>query len=136
MSLGNLAEKEILEHLFKGSGIPTRPELWIGLCSGEPTEDGSDKRELTGNGYGRKKITASTTFGAATNGQISNTSIVSLPYATADWETTTNFFISTTGIAGETGNTLLAANKLNITKTIEKNDLPQFQAGELIIQLD
>ena len=68
MSLGNLAEREILEHLFLGSGITYRSELWIGLCSGEPTEDGSNKKELSGKGYGRKKYTASTTFGAAAAG--------------------------------------------------------------------
>ena len=136
MSLGDLCEREILEHLFKGSGVTMRPELWIGLSSGEPLEDGSDKKELSGGGYGRKKYLGSTIFGSAVSGQITNSSTISLPYATSEWTAATHFFISSTGIAGEIGNTLLLTNSLNVSKTVEGNDLPQFQTGELVIQLD
>ena len=136
MPLGDLAEREILELLFKGSGVPTRPELWIGLSSGIPLENGSDKKELSGGGYGRKKYAGNTVFGSAVSGQITNSSIISLPYSTSDWTVATHFFISSTGIAGELGNTILATNELNTSKTVEKNDLPQFQASELVIQLD
>ena len=136
MSLGNLCEREILEHLFLGSGIPSRNELWIGLCSGEPSEDGSDKKELSGNGYGRKKYVGSDKFGGSAGGKVTSNATITLPYATSDWGNVTHFFISTTGIAGETGDTLLAVNELTVEKTIEKGDLPRFKAGELTIQVD
>jgi len=84
-----------------GAGY-TRGELWIALCTSEPT-DAAAGTEVSGNGYARVQASNdSTTWPDASGGQKQNgAELAAFPAATGSWGTITHWELYTAVTSGE-----------------------------------
>ncbi len=123
-------ENKILDHIF-GKGSYTPPTIYVGLSTADPTDDGSELAEPSGNGYVRTQTSASD-WNVASNGSLDNASDITFAQATGSWGTITHFALFDAATAGN----MLAHGVLSQSKTIGNSDTARFQAGDLDISLD
>jgi len=137
-AFGDLGEYNMLRYIFHGLQ-PTPDPTYVGLSTAAPSEDGSTKNELSTHGYGRVFLDPNSSYWAstypATPVQIYNSGLIQFPYASDDWSSATHFFVSSTGVAGETGNTILCYGQLAVAKTVQQGDLPVIGTGEITLTL-
>ena len=131
-ALSSLAERKILDHLFKNTSY-TSPNAYIGLFSTDPTDSASGT-ELSGNGYARiqmdNKMSAATTGDETSS--ITNSSQISFAAATGDWDTITHIGIFD---AISSGN-LLSHGALVSSAEVDASDVFAIQIGKLVITID
>lgn len=133
---GNAWEKMIMSHRFNIQRYATS-DLYVGLSSADPTDDGSGVSEPgTAKGYARRKTTdASATswqVADATGVTIDNSVAIEFAAATNDWGTMTHFALFSGGTAGAS---VLAYGALSSSKTVENGDTARFAIGALDICL-
>jgi len=142
---GDAWEKMITSNRFNITRYATS-ELFVGLCSQDPVDDGSGVSEpgpdaagrgvLGDKGYARVKTTnASATswqVADATGTTIDNSAIITFAAASDDWGTMTHFALFSGGTAGAS---VLAHGALSTSKTIENGDTARFAIGALDICL-
>lgn len=79
----------IMDNIFNGNpsstDLPT--EYYIGLSTTEPTQDGTNINEPTGNGYSRVKVE---TLSASNNGKVVNSNVIEFPQSSGSWGTVTH----------------------------------------------
>jgi hypothetical protein len=129
-SFANYWENEILDHLF-GKGSYTPPTIYVGLSTADPGDDASGLAEPSGNSYARVATTGAD-WNAASGGTIDNANDISFPEASGSWGTLTHFTLFD---AASSGN-MLAYGSLNVSKSINIEDIAKFAAGDLEISLD
>jgi hypothetical protein len=127
MSASNTLETNILNHFFRGVSTAANSTCYIGLFVSDPGEAGGGT-EVSGGGYARKTAT----FGAPSDGAITNTNKVEYDVPTAPWGTITHWGVFTTS----TGNTLLGSGAVNPPKAVSVGDPPFFNIGALTITCD
>ena len=129
MSFGNYWEKTIMQHRFNiSSGVTTN--LWLGLSSADPGEDGSGTSEPIGKGYARVKTTeasgTSWQVSDASGVTINNSVLIQFPTASATWGTMTYgvLFNGTTS-----GASVCARGILTSSVMPASGQAPQFAIG-------
>jgi hypothetical protein len=116
--------------MFRNQAFTPPATIYVGLFTAAPTDAGGGT-EVSGGAYARQAVT----FGAVSGGspsQISNSSAVTFPVATASWGTVVAFGLFDAATAGN----LLAWANLSTSKAIDTNDQAQFAAGALTVSID
>lgn len=125
--LSNYLENALCNHVFRNSALTAPAAVYVALYTSDPT-DADSGTEVSGNAYARQAVT----FGAPSNGVISNTGAVTFPTATGSWGTITHFGIRDAATVGN----LLVYGALTASKTVASGDSIQFAVGQLSITLD
>ena len=89
-SISNYLENELLDHIL-GTGAYTKPTVYVGLSTADPTDDASGNAEPSGNAYAR---VAHSAWDAATSRATENTGTCTFPQATGSWGTITHWTTS------------------------------------------
>ena len=124
---GNLTtylENKILDHCL-GTATFEKPSVYVGLFSVAPT-DADFGKEVTGNGYCRKK----TTFNIADNGATSNASNIDFDKMPSVTTVAIGIFDSLTE-----GNMLIFGH-LTLEKDTDEGDTLRIAKGDLEIDID
>lgn len=132
-SFADYLEDELLDHVFGAASFSAPATLYIGLSTTTITDAGGNITEPSGNGYARVAVTNNATnFPAASGGAKANGTDIAFPEATGSWGTVIDFFIAD----ASSGGNILAYGTLTASKTVDTNDIVEFQTGDLDITLD
>ena len=130
-------EKEVLDHIF-GAGTRdfTSPtNIFVGLSSTDPTDDGSGITEVisANNGYARIS-TGNANWSPASGavGTIQNSTELSYAQANSDWGIQSFFFLSDQGSAGN----YLGHGTLTNSKDIQQGDTAKYSVQAITVTLD
>lgn len=134
MSFTDFLENELLDHVFAAAAYTAPTDIYVGLSTTTPNDDGTNITEPAGgNGYARvQKTNNLTNWPAATGGLKENGTSVDFPTATGAWGTVTHFFLADAGAGGN----ILATGALSSAKTIDNGDTASFAIGDIDITLD
>lgn len=120
--LSDYAANELLDHLL-GVGAYTPPtNIYVGLSTADPTDDGSGIAENS-DGYARVN---NNTWDTASSGATANTNEIAFSAATGTWTEVTHFFASD---ASSSGNMLCYA-ALDTARTVASGEVARFAAGD------
>jgi hypothetical protein len=100
--------------------------VFVSLYTSDPTDAGSGT-EVSGGSYARKDVT----FGAPSNGVVTNSAAVEFAQATASWGTVGYIGLHDAVTSGN----LLFHTALTTAKTIESGDIFKIAAGSLSVTL-
>lgn len=131
-SLSNYLELEILDHICKTGAYTAPTNIYIGLSTADPTEDGSGIAEPSTGSYARVACNA---WNVAASGATANTNAITFPTSSAAWSggsNLTHFFASDASSGGNmlwygALGTAFAVGAAGVT--------PSFAAGDLDITL-
>lgn len=127
MSLFNVYESKVLDHINGVAPLTAETHLHIALSTTTPQEDGTGITEPIGNNYSRIQITNdSTQWNTALNGTMDNKIAINFPQANGSWGTITYV------VAYAADNTSLVwYGLLTPAKQITTNDTLSFAIGDL-----
>lgn len=83
-------EKKVLDHVLGIATFVPAANLYLLLLTGDPTKSGSFANEISAGGYARLLITGSMSATDITTGQSTNTAVLNIGPASADWGTVTH----------------------------------------------
>ena len=129
-SFSNHWENSIINHIF-GKSSYSCPEIYIGLLTHEPNEDGTSVSEPECSGYARV-LTNASSWDDAFEGSIENINNITFGIACENWGKITHFALFD---AASSGN-VLAYGRLSPSININSGDIPRFAPGDLIVCLD
>jgi hypothetical protein len=117
-------------NLLNGVSITAPATVYIALFTTEEGAGGTGTEVVSGVGYSRVAVTCNTTnFPTASNGSISNGTVIAFGTATGNWGTVTNFGI----MPASTGQNPIYYCDLTVSKTLTSGDTCSFGVGELTI---
>lgn len=126
-AFSNYLENQVMNHILRNIPYTSPAAVYVALYTSDPTADNTGT-EVSGGGYARQQVT----FGAPTDGVVSNTADINFPVATADWGTITHAAI----FDAATGGNMLIYGPLNAAKTISAGDQYRIPAGQLTVSID
>lgn len=130
MSFSNFWENENLDHLF-GKGVYTPPtNIFVGLSTANPQDDGSGLAEPAA-GYARVQ-TSPSDWTVAANGSLTNANTITFPTSTGSWGTINYVAL----FDAASGGNMLAWGALTTPKVVESGKTPKFNAGALTCTQD
>lgn len=137
MSFSDLMEYRILDAFVDNlPWVEVGDPHWMGLCTDQPEEDGSDNYEVSGGDYARVQSTSSDWSMASIDGNgvtyINNTAEITFPEATADWGIVTHFAIFSAAVAG----LFLLWGVLEEPYDIVTGSIPRFDIGVVKITME
>lgn len=88
MTKTNYLEDALVNHVLRNIAMSSPATVYMGLHTADPTEVGN-VGEVSGGSYARQAVS----FGAPSDGAVSNDADVVFPEATANWGTITHFTI-------------------------------------------
>jgi len=125
--MSNYLENALLNAVLRNTSYTSPTTCYVGLFTSDPTDAGSGT-ECTGGAYARIAVT----FGAPSNGVVTNSADVTFAQATTNWGT-----ISHIGLHDNlTSGNLLFHTILNSSKAIGTGDQFKITAGALTCALD
>lgn len=137
MSFTNALAKALLDHYFMKTAKSQPSNLWVGLSSTIPAEDGTNFTEPSGGSYGRVS-TAGTDWNAATTADpslLDNANLVDFGIASADWASGAD--LTHVGIfEASSGGVPTITAALDTPKPVLNGDPVSFPAGDLNFTLD
>ena len=134
MSFADYLENELLDHVWGASAYSAPANIYVGLSTTAPADDGTNITEPAGGaGYARVAVVNNlTNWPAAASGLKENGVAIAFPQATGSWGTVTHFFCADAAVAGN----ILGSGALTTPKTIDTGDTASFAIGDLDITLD
>jgi hypothetical protein len=131
MSFSNDLENKLLDHVFKNTSYAQPTNIYVALCTAAPTDasTGSTITEPSGGAYARTVMNA---WNTASGGSTANTNAITFPTATASWGTVTHYAICD----ASTGGNVLAWGALDTSRLISADDVAEFAAGAITVNLD
>jgi hypothetical protein len=127
MSFSDYLEDAVLDHVFRNTALTSPTTVYTALYTAAPNDAGGGT-EVSGNAYAR----VASTFGAASGGEIANSSAVTFDTATGSWGTVSHFAIFDAATDGN----MLAHAALGASKSIAADDTAEFAVGDLTVSLD
>ena len=119
----------VVNHLLGGPEFPRPQALYAALYTAAPTIAGGGT-EVSGGGYSRASVdVSSTTWPAAAAGSKSNAQRIGFPAATGSWGSV----VAVGLLDAASGGNLLWFGLLPAPVTVNTNDQPGFDPGELTI---
>lgn len=118
----NYAENAILDYRLDA-------DLYFGVSTADPGEDGAAVAEPVGGSYARVAITAAT-WAAASGGSKATSADIIFPEATGSWGTLTHGFVIDS--ASGAGNFILSG-ALTTSKTITSGQTLKVTAGSFVV---
>ena len=128
-------EQQIYNHIFRDDTFSKPSNIFIGLTSDVPLDDGSYTEIADANGYARYTLVSGDARWTAhgTDGPGSNAVDFEFDVATGDWGVVSGVII-TDSQTHSAGNVLLHG-ELTSSKTVENGDTFKFSAGNLDISI-
>jgi len=129
--------QDVLDHLVGNAAWTAPANIFVGLSSTTPAEDGTNVTEPSAGAYARVS-TAAVDWNSATAADpsvVDNANEVTFPTATADWlaaAALTHFVLYDAITAGN----FLGSGALTVPKPVVDTDTAKFSAGSLNITLD
>ena len=126
----NYAENAVANHLFRNTALTSPTTVYLRLFTGVTDAEAGTGTEVsaTGTAYAAQAIT----FGAPSNGVITNSAAVTFPAATASWGTVTHAGIFD---AATSGNALSTIKALSSSVAVTTPDVFEIAAGSLSFTL-
>jgi len=125
--MSNYLEDALVNHVFRNTALTSPTTVYCALYTAAPGEAGGGT-EVSGGSYARTAIT----FGAPSNGVISNSAAVTFPAATANWGTVTDFAI----LDASSGGNFLVYSPVTTAKAVNNGDTAEFAIGTLTVTFD
>ena len=132
-ALSDFLEAAVLNHFFRNTDIGSPPaNVYIALSTAATTDAGS-VTEPSGNGYARKAVSTTGSFGApGAGGSISNSAEIAFAAASGgSWGTVTHMAI----MDAASGGNMLYHGPLTASRTVNDGDVFRFIAGALVLSL-
>lgn len=126
-------EQQIFNHIFRDDTFSKPANIYIGLTSDVPSDDGSYTELPDANGYARYPNASGDATWATHSNTSSNQVEFAFPTATGDWGTASGVII--TDSATHSGGNVLMHGELTTPKNIENGDTFRFSAGDLDITI-
>lgn len=120
----NYAEDALCNHVFRNTALTSPTTVYMALFTAVTDAEAGTGTEVSGGSYARTAIT----FGAPSNGVITNSATVTFPTATADWGTVTHGGIFD---AASAGNALSIIKALAASKVVNNGDIIRFNTGQI-----
>jgi len=130
MNAGRWLAESLLNHFFRNSAVVPPPQCFVRLFISNPTAEDIGT-EVQGGNYTPQPVTFSAPVAVDGFIQITNTTEIRFPVATADWGNVSDFTIHT---AAEDGN-MIAFAAVPVPKLIENGDEAKFIAGSIIVRV-
>jgi hypothetical protein len=124
--MSNYLENALLNAVLRNTSYSSPSTVFVSLYTSDPTDAGSGT-EVSGGSYARKDVT----FGAPSNGVVTNSAAVEFAQATASWGTVGYIGLHDAVTSGN----LLFHTALTTAKTIESGDIFKIAAGSLSVTL-
>jgi len=124
--ISNYLENAIINATLRNTTYTSPSTVYVGLYTSDPT-DANTGTEISGGSYARKEAT----FNAPTNGVASSDADIVFNTATANWGTITHIGI----LDALTSGNLLYHTELDVSKTIDANDIFRINAGGLTVTI-
>jgi hypothetical protein len=124
--LSDYLENALINAVLRNTPYTSPATVYVGLFTSDPTDAGIGT-EVSGGAYTRQAVT----FGAPTDGQVSNSNEVLYPIATANWGTITHIGL----YDALTGGNLLYYGPLEFQKTIDNSSQFKIPPNYLIVRL-
>jgi len=129
MAMSNYLEDAIMNAVFRGVDYTSPDAVYIALYTSDPTDaDVGTEVPTSGTAYARKEVT----FGAPTNGAISNSADIDFDVATSSWGTITHVGVRDASSAGS----LLYYGPLEASVAIGIGDQFRILVGQLTLSID
>jgi len=126
MSFSNYLETELLDHVFANNAYTSPTNVYVGLFTSNPDEDGSGT-EVSGGSYARQTASFTVSGNTATTD-----AVIEFPTATASWGTVSHIGVYDALTSGN----LLAYAALTTSKAISSGDVFRIPTGDIDITLD
>jgi len=126
MSFSNYLETELLDHVFANNAYTSPTNVYVGLFTSNPDEDGSGT-EVSGGSYARQTASFTVSGNTATTD-----AVIEFPTATANWGTVSHIGVYDALTSGN----LLAYAALTTSKAISSGDVFRIPTGDIDITLD
>jgi len=120
----NYAEGKIVEHLLRNVAYTSPTTVYLALFTAVSDAEAGTGTEVSTGGYARQAIT----FGAHTNGAVSNSSPVSFTASGANYGTVTHSAIFD---AATVGNALSTIKALAASRVVNDGDTLTFATGDI-----
>lgn len=129
-------EGQIYNHIFRGDTFTKPSNIYIGLTSDVPLDDGSYTEVPNANGYARYANASGDATWSAINVQGSGTNNIDFTFATAtgDWGYASGV-IFTDSATHSAGNVLMHGTLTN-PRNIQNGDTFRFSAGSIDVSID
>jgi hypothetical protein len=112
--------------------IMLEANLWVGLSTADPGDDGATLAEPSGNGYARVAVTASTWAAAASpGGTKTNETVITFPEASGSWGTVSHICLFDAATSGH----LLWSGALDSSEAVTTGNIARFSASALTFTL-
>ena len=120
----NYAENALANHTFRNTALTSPTTVYLALFTAVTDAEAGTGTEVSGGSYARTAIT----FGAPSNGAVTNSSAVTFPAATGNWGTVTHAAIFD---ASSGGNALSIIKALSSSVAVNTPDVFEIAAGQL-----
>jgi hypothetical protein len=120
----NYAENAIVNHVFRNSALTSPTTVYLALFTAVSDAEAGTGTEVSTGGYARQAIT----FGAPSNGAISNSGAVSFTASGANYGTVTHAGIFD---ASSAGNALSIIKALTASRVVNDGDTLTFAIGDI-----
>jgi hypothetical protein len=130
--LSNYAENKMLDHVLKVAPYTRPTHLFLALCEADPTDAGTGGT-ITEPGdvaYARQQCDD---WGAAASRAAANSTLMTFPDCTEDWNAITHFAILDTSVLA-TGN-IIAYGEVTPNKTFYSGNTPNLATGDLDVSV-
>ena len=131
MSKSDYLEKKLLDHTFGKAAYTAPANIFVGLSTADPGDDGATLAEPSGNNYSRVS-TAAADWNAATlgAGTLTNANAINFPVASGSWGTITHVALFD---ASSGGNLLYKSSAISPSQAIGNANQLVISAGSLVV---
>lgn len=123
-SISDALEIKLLDHVLKNDAFSVPGDIYIGLSTADPGENGATDTPPVGNGYARKVCNS---WDGAGSRATANAIAVEFPEASGSWGTVSHFTI----YDALSGGNFLAHSNVTVSKTIGAGDNASFAIGDI-----
>ena len=134
-NMSNYLEEKIIKLLFKNEALTAPTNIYVALCTAEPTEEqvGGNIPEVSGGGYTRKPVATGANWSAPVGGNGTTKNQLEVKWENVQWAA------QIVGVAlcdaASAGNVLFYG-ALAATKDIAVGDSVTFPIDSIVVQLD
>lgn len=125
-AMSNYLENALINAVLRNTSFTSPATVYVALYTSDPT-DADSGTEVSGGSYARQAVT----FGAPSNGVVTNNGTVTFPTATGSWGIVTHFGIRD----ASSGGNLLFYGALTVSKTVTTNDVLIFATNDISVTL-
>jgi hypothetical protein len=124
----NYTESKLIDHILRNIAWASPATIYVALFTAVIDAEAGTGTEVAGGSYARQVAT----FIADTNGLTSNSALITVPTATANWGTITHAGLFDAAAAG---NPISVIKAIAAPKIINTGDIFRFPIGSLTFQI-